>query len=118
MANALEAIIGAIFLDSNFDLTTEAVLNIVKEEIESSLLIENYKGRLQELCQKKNYHNPVYRIVSKEGSEHAKTFTVEVIFEEKVLGQGIASSKREAEQAAAKKALESEGDAEFWGQLP
>lgn len=109
LANALEAIIGAIFLDSNFDTAADAVVNIVKEEIENNLLIENYKGRLQEFCQKQNYHIPVYKIISKEGLEHEKTFMVEVMLKDRVLGRGTGSSKREAEQAAAKRALDSEG---------
>jgi ribonuclease III len=69
----------------------------------------NPKGRLQELLQEQHRRGPLYRTVAAEGPDHARTFAVEVLFNNRVLGRGEGPSKREAEQSAAAAALEAIG---------
>ena len=67
--------------------------------------VANPKGRLQELLQDRFRRAPEYQTVSTQGPDHARTFVVEVTFDERALGRGVGPSKREAEQAAAAAAL-------------
>lgn len=101
---AYEAVIGAIFEDSNY-ITAEKIvcrffvpaMAAKKEE----LLMADSKSRLQEALQEKFYEAPSYRIDLEEGPSHQKVFTVSVIFRDEALGTGSGASKKEAEQRAA-----------------
>ena len=106
LVNALEAVIGAVFLDSQYETTQKVVLDILEGEIEDGFSIDNYKGKLQETCQKYYQRKPVYRVVSSKGLEHKKIFTVEVTMNAEVIGSGMGRNKKEAQQVAAKEALE------------
>lgn len=109
LADALEALIGALYLDKGIETCRCFILkNIVEPVLKEGehLVDENYKSQLLELAQANKLANPVYHIVNEEGPHHDKTFTVEVIIADKVFGKGIGKSKKEAEQFAAKKALE------------
>ena len=108
MANAVEALIGAIFLDSGYANAEKFVHSfiIVKlpEIVERGLHIDT-KSRFQELAQEKHRITPVYRVLSETGLDHAKEFTVGAFLENKKVGEGVGTSKQEAQQNAAKQAL-------------
>jgi ribonuclease-3 len=109
LADAFEALVGAMFLDSNFATVAEFVLREAAPDIEN-LKVEplevNPKGRLQELLQAISPTNPIYRILEQSGPEHQKSFVAEVSWAGKTLGTGEGASKKEAEAAAAVRALQ------------
>jgi len=109
LADAFEAVVAAIYLDSDFS----NVKDIIKKIIEPLLTEDNlptgyfdYKTALQELCQKKYKSVPVYAVVDSKGPEHAKIFEVRVVVVNKLTEYGSGKSKKEAEKQAAQKAWE------------
>jgi len=106
LANAFEAIIGAIFLDSGFytakDFLRENFLQKLEEKEKEA---EDYKSQLQEVLQAKYNKRPVYVVAGHTGPEHSKTFLVKALVKGRLLGKGKGASKKEAEQMAAKEAL-------------
>jgi ribonuclease-3 len=109
LADALEAVIGAVFLDQGFDICRELILRLYEGEAEVAVaasLTADFKSRLQEMVQSKYHEVPEYRVVSAEGPDHAREFIVEVAVGGRVIGKGSGSSKREAEKEAAKAALD------------
>ncbi len=107
LADAMEAIIGAIYLDSGFNNAQKFVEAIIIPEIQK--VKENrhqrdYKTFLQEFFQKKDKVFPQYKLVSKTGPDHDQTFTVDVIVLGEPLGRGSGKNKKEAQQQAAKMA--------------
>ncbi|HPK54053.1 MAG TPA: ribonuclease III [Smithellaceae bacterium] len=114
LANALEAVIAAIYLDSGFGRTKTVLKKMIEPLInDDSLRAQyfDYKTALQEFCQKKYKAAPIYMIVDSCGPEHAKTFEVKVIIAGKVMQSGSGRSKKEAEKQAAQKAWEELRDA-------
>lgn len=112
LANTLEALIGALFLDQKIENVKSFIINNFKElldEIVSSGRLKDYKSLLQEKAQAKVGQSPTYKIIKEEGPEHNKIFTVNVLIEKQTLAQGVGKSKQKAEQEAAKKALENLG---------
>jgi ribonuclease-3 len=108
LSDALEALIGAIYLDKGIDTCKKFIrTNIIEPALKNGehLVDENYKSQLLEYAQANKLAIPVYQIVSEEGPHHDKTFIAEVIIGEKVLGEGKGKSKKEAEQNAAQVAL-------------
>ena len=107
VADIFEALMGAIYLDLGYATAKNTILKIIVPYIEdpNSLFFNDYKSTLQEYVQteQKNLH---YDLVKEEGPAHNKTFTVEVKIDDIVYGVGTKGSKKEAEQEAAKKALE------------
>jgi len=109
LADAFEAVIGALYLDGGMDIARNFVLNMLSRSIElasTGSLFRDYKTDLQELLQSKYDDKISYRVVDETGPDHNKTFEVEVILGDRVLGAGQGKSKKESEQMAAKKALE------------
>lgn len=109
LAGALEALVGATYLDKGFSIAKEFILKLVGPEMATSidrLTREDYKSRLQELAQGRWQLTPTYRTVAETGPDHSKEFTIEVLVGDRALGQGSAKSKQEAEKRAAKAALE------------
>jgi len=109
LSSAFEALIGAILLDQGLDTVTEFLQRFLPAEFEAIVADrrqENSKSRLQELTQGTMQATPVYRTVRASGPSHARTFEVEVLVKDEVAGRGWGHSKREAEQAAARAALE------------
>lgn len=109
MADALEAVIGAVFMDQGFNVCRDLILRLYEGELEkavSSRLTADFKSRFQEVAQSKYHEIPEYRVISAEGPDHAREFIVEVLIGGRVLGKGSGSSKREAEQGAARAALD------------
>ncbi|MFM2171272.1 MAG: ribonuclease [Verrucomicrobiota bacterium] len=108
LADALEALIGAIYLDSGYQSAQEMVLRLFEQGI--SLVAEsttesNPKGTLQETLQSLSHEAPRYRITGESGPDHRKVFHAQVIWREMVLAQGRGKSKKEAEVRAALEAL-------------
>jgi ribonuclease-3 len=106
LADALEAVIGAVIIDGGYDAGRRLVLGLFADHIRLAVrgeLYSDYKTMLQEKLQKK-YHTVSieYEIVGESGPDHDKTFTVEVSVRGRVLGRGSGRNKKEAEQAAAK----------------
>ena len=112
LANAIEALIGAIYLDQGY----EAAKKFVHDRIISKLpyILENKlyldpKTHFQELSQEKEGITPIYKVIDETGPDHNKTFKVGVYLNDKLVGTGEGSSKQEAQEMAAKKALEKKG---------
>ncbi len=109
LADTLEAIIGAIYLDQGLSVC-EAFLTRVLfpliPEIEKSSELMDYKSTLQEEIQEKFRLSPHYLVIEESGPDHAKLFKVGVFIKEKQLAEGQGKSKQEAEQEAARLALE------------
>jgi ribonuclease III len=109
LAGAFEAVIGAVALDRGFGAARRFILRLLEQDAPRILASAeghaNPKGRLQELLQDRFRRAPEYQTVTTQGPDHARTFIVEVTFDERILGRGVGPSKREAEQAAAAAAL-------------
>lgn len=109
IADAVEAMIGAVYLDQPWDVTHSLVSRLWKPLIsslsDSPAKVRDAKSTLQELLQARGEGTPQYRLKKAFGPDHAKTFLSEVIHDGKVLGVGKGHSKREAEQEAARQAL-------------
>lgn len=110
LADCFEALIAAIFIDSNFETAYEFVSKFLfrkkLDDIVKNHLYLSIKSRLQEITQAKYKKIPQYKILEKKGPEHKRIFKVGVYFNDRELGIGIGHSKKEAEEEAAKKALE------------
>lgn len=108
LADALEAIIAAIYLDRGFDevrrFIVEKLLPIMVQE--SLVHDTNYKSLLLETVQAKGQPAPRYVVTREEGPDHEKHFTVDVIVDDAVIGSGSGRNKKDAEQAAAEAGLE------------
>jgi ribonuclease-3 len=109
LADAMEAIIGAITLDSNIETARECILLWYKERLENinNITLKDPKTRLQELLQSKKYELPQYKVVSVNGQEHAQIFQVDCHVKELALTiTAEGSSRRQAEQKSAELMLE------------
>ena len=108
LADTVEAIIGALFLDSGIGATQEFIkLNLVSEIPEKvGKPLKDPKSRLQESIQAEGPLTPKYKVIEESGPDHSKRFILEVVVGEKVLARGEGKSKSEAEQKAAQAALE------------
>lgn len=109
LADAFEALVGAMYLDSDLKTVREFVLREAAPDIENlrhEPLHVNPKGRLQEILQSISLRSPKYSVVSEGGPEHQKVFVSKVIWEGLELGSGSGPSKKQAEMAAAVDALE------------
>lgn len=110
LSSALEAVIGAVYLDAGFSKTKELVEKLFHTRLEQLDHTHHYaadfKTRLQEFCQKQFKKTPTYKLVSSDGPDHAKFFNTEVSVGNKVMAIGRGGSRRASEQEAARIALE------------
>ena len=106
LSDIFEAIIGSIYLDLGYSKARQVALNIIVPYIENPNVVffSDYKSSLQEYVQTEQ-KSLTYDLVKEEGPAHDKTFTIEVKIDNIVYGRGVAGSKKEAEQNAAKEAL-------------
>lgn len=112
LANAIEALIGAIYLDSGFKAAKRFVQRFVISHLPEIIKSRSYrdaKSELQELIQERLKITPVYRLLEESGPAHRRLFRVGVYFGEKLIAEGTGNSKQEAETEAAKAALAKEG---------
>ncbi|MBU0678041.1 MAG: ribonuclease III [Verrucomicrobia bacterium] len=110
IADAVESILGAIYLDSGMAEVTRVFDRLFLTRLADSVnetWTDNPKGALQEYCQCHWKCSPRYRIVKEHGPAHSRSFTSEVLIHERVMGTGCGASKRDAESAAARNALQS-----------
>lgn len=112
LADTFEALVACIFIEHGFERAYKFVKkHLFKEKLDyivKNKLYMSPKSRLQELIQAKHKILPTYRIVEESGPEHEKVFTVSVYLNEVLIGTGTGKSKKQAEEAAAKKALENQ----------
>ncbi len=109
LADAFEALVGAIFLDQGLDVARDFILHKIHEQIQTvgaKGVGRNYKALLQEFTQAKYKQLPIYSLVEASGPDHDKGFVVEVALGDSVLGTGSGKSKRAAEMEAARIAWE------------
>jgi ribonuclease III len=109
LADAVEAMIAAIYLDSDFDNVSKYVLDWLGDTIKNALdnkKSDDYKSKLQEEIQKVRGRILKYELISMKGPDHERIFTIGVYCDNKLIGTGKGHSKKEAEQLAAKDALQ------------
>ncbi|OGZ62996.1 MAG: ribonuclease III [Candidatus Spechtbacteria bacterium RIFCSPLOWO2_02_FULL_38_8] len=112
LANAMEALIGAIYLDKGYKLANQFIVkNIVKElpKVLEKKLYRDPKSTFQEQSQDKVGVTPTYDVLEESGPDHDRHFVVGVYLEEELVAEGGGSSKQEAQEEAAQKALEVKG---------
>lgn len=110
LANAIEALIGAIYLDGGYKSVQKFVNDLVMSHLQEVIrggLYKDPKSALQEKIQEKAKVTPIYKVLSETGPDHDKLFTVGVYISNKLTAQGTGHSKQEAESEAARIALES-----------
>jgi ribonuclease-3 len=106
LAGAFEAVLGGIYQDGGYEAAHRVVERYFSADIIGKRLGQHdYKTRLQEISQMLFRAPPVYRVISETGPDHEKFFVTEITVGGKVLGRGEGRSKKQSEQAAAKKAL-------------
>lgn len=109
LANTVEALIGAIYLDWGFDKAEKFVKTYVLSKLDYVLengLFQDSKSKFQEMAQEKAGVTPTYNVIKEWGPDHTKQFIVGAYLQEELIAEGKGSSKHEAEEAAAKKSLE------------
>jgi len=109
LADSFEAFVGALFLDQGIDVTSDFLHEILipkANEFVKNKSFKDPKSLLQEMVQAKKQNSPVYKVIKEEGPAHAKKFTVGVYVDSKLFGIGHGRSKQDAEEMAAKEALE------------
>ena len=109
LADALEAVIAAIYLDGGLDKAREFILTYMDKIINDSIkgkIFRDYKTCLQEVLQSNGENNIWYKLIEEKGPDHNKRFVMEVGINDTVLGVGEGKSKKDAEQVAAKCALD------------
>jgi ribonuclease-3 len=109
LADALEALIAALYLDAGKDAAEAFILRFFEDVIKKTCASRaslDFKTALQERCQERLKQLPEYRVVSETGPDHQKQFEVELLVKGQLYGRGTGRSKKEAEQKAAKEALE------------
>ena len=105
LADALEACIGAVYLDAGFEKAKKVAERLFIESQTAPPASPDYKSLFQEWSQKNHQTNPVYKLKGEAGPEHQKTFLMEALLHEKSAGKGRGKTKKAAEQAAALQAL-------------
>lgn len=109
LSDLFEALVGALYLDLGYKPTSKFVRNVIERYVDFDQIVDtldNYKSLLLEFAQAEQMEIPTYTVISEEGPGHDKTFGVEVYVDKKPIAQGKGKSKKEAEQHAARKALE------------
>jgi ribonuclease III len=109
LACALEALLGALYLDGKLEEARHLLQDLLEDittEVDLSKTKDNFKAVLQEYSQGENWGLPHYRVVKEEGPSHSRRFYIEVRLNDEILGYGQGKTKKEAQQSAARVALE------------
>ncbi len=109
LANAAEALIGAVFVDGGYRQARRVTLGLLRKKLDAAVAsgrVSDYKSELQELCQVRFGKLPEYRLVAQEGQAHKAVFTVEALVNGRSYGRGKGGTKKEAQSWAAREALE------------
>jgi ribonuclease-3 len=105
LADALEALIGAVYQDGGFECAYRVVEQLFAQALVGGVPERDFKSRLQEVSQARLHLAPVYTVVAQEGPEHDKTFEVAITLGDREYGRAHGKSKKEAQQNAAALAL-------------
>jgi ribonuclease-3 len=108
LANAFEAVVGAIYLDKGYDAAAKFIADNILAKLDGILAEDSWrdpKSYLQEIIQRENGVTPTYRVVLEEGPDHDKIFTLGVYVGDKLIAKGTGPSKQAAQQEAATKAI-------------
>ena len=108
LANSFEAVIGALYMDQGYEKAKEFITETIISKFQGILDSGSWmdpKSHLQELAQSKETSTPIYRVISEEGPDHDKIFTVGVFVNNQLRGQGTGPSKQAGQQKAAEAAL-------------
>ena len=108
LADAFEAVLAAIFLDGGFEKAKAHVMRFITDELKhtEAEVFKDYKTALQEIIQRNPEESVTYILTGESGPDHDKLFTVEVKLNSNTIGRGSGRNKKQAEQAAAKEALQ------------
>ncbi len=109
LANTLESLIGAMYLDQGFETTRNFVLNLIKpllHKVVKYRLDIDHKTKFQEIAQKQYKVTPKYKLIKSEGPDHERTFKMGAYLNKKLIATGVGNSKQKAEEMAAKLAIE------------
>ena len=109
LADAFEAIVGALYLDLGFGAARRFVFRVIDQLVDLqsvSVQRNNFKSLLLEYVQARGWAQPTYSVAAEEGPSHDRRFTIDVLVEGTPRGRGLAGSKKQAEQAAAREALD------------
>ena len=106
LADATEAVFAAVYLDGGIEAVRELIVRVLLSQAADSQERKDYKTTLQEVVQRRSGQVLTYHMVSQSGPDHNKTFLFEVRLNDESVGRGEGRSKKEAEQAAARDALE------------
>lgn len=108
MADTVEAIIGALFIDSGIGAAEAFIKKNILIKLDNTLEkpLKDSKSILQEMVQEKGYQAPRYEVIKEEGPDHSKIFTIQAVVNGKSIGLGEGKNKSEAAQEAAKKAID------------
>lgn len=112
LANAFEAVLGAIYLDQGYESADAFVTKHLYPKLDAILKERAYqdaKSRFQEVAQEKKGITPTYKTLSEDGPDHDRVFTVGVFLKDEQMAEGKGKSKQEAEQSAAREALAKNG---------
>ncbi len=112
LANTFEALIGALYLDLGYDKCSKFIESHLLKKLPRIIeegLFEDAKSQFQEKSQEKEEITPVYKVIKEWGPDHAKNFIVGVFLGKNLIAKGKGSSKQEAEEKAAQKALKEKG---------
>ena len=119
LADAMESLIGAVYMDKGIDTASKFIMDrlepVIERVVRDGGIIADYKTHLQELVQKKSDSSLSYEIMEEYGPDHCKTFVAGVRYKGELWASGTGRTKKEAEQAAAKDSLEklNSGEIEF-----
>jgi len=107
VSDAFEALLAAIFLDSNFETAKKWLLSIMADELKNvgNKELCDYKTMIQEITQKGDKGKVSYKLVAEEGPDHNKKFVTAIFVDDKKIAEGSGKSKKDAEQEAAKNAM-------------
>ncbi|MDO8492085.1 MAG: ribonuclease III [bacterium] len=112
LANAVEAVLGAIYLDQGYEACDKFIKKFILDELKDVLesgSYKDYKSLFQEQAQERAGITPTYEVVKEWGPDHAKHFHIGVYLEKELIGEGVGPSKQDAQQAAAESALKNRG---------
>lgn len=110
LANTYEAVIGAIYLDQGYEAARQFIADSLLGTFDDILATGSWqdpKSQLQEMAQSKDGHTPIYKVLTEDGPDHDKVFTVGVFVGGELKGQGTGPSKQIGQQQAAERALKS-----------
>ncbi len=112
LADAFEAVIGALYLDQGYEISKDFITRVLLPKLPAILENQSYidaKSKFQEVAQEQLKITPSYRVLSEDGPDHAKEFEVGVFLDEELVAQSKGLSKQEAQTKAAAKALKKKG---------